>query len=96
MNIITTKGKGWQKRCWDLAKAGEAFEVLSLEQKHVLFLQELCVAYDCKFKYLPGKVVLRFPRVHKVGEEAAYKFNSPGNGQRKSSRRHMQAAGRHH
>lgn len=62
MNVITTKGRGWQKRCWDSAKAGEAFEVLSLEHKHVLFLQELCVAYDCKFKYLPGKVVLRFPR----------------------------------
>lgn len=36
MNVVTTKGRGWQKRCWELARVGESFEVLSLEHKHVL------------------------------------------------------------
>ena len=63
MKIITTKVRGWQKLCLEWAMAGNAFEVLGVEKKHILFFQELCEAYRGKYKYFSqNKFVLRFPQ----------------------------------
>ena len=70
MNVVTTKVKGWQKRCWEFAMEGKGFEVTGVEWKHIHFFQELCGAYNAKYKFSPGKFTLRFPH-------AAHETHSP-------------------
>jgi len=60
MRVISTKAKGWQKLCWELAQAGTAFEVPDVTPKQILFLQELCAAYRYKHKLVGDKLQL-FP-----------------------------------
>jgi hypothetical protein len=61
MTILTTKTKNWQKYAWEMAKAGMAFEVVAVDPNHVIFIQELCAAYKCKFRNIGNRLQLSFP-----------------------------------
>jgi hypothetical protein len=61
MRLITTKAKNWQKHAWELAKRGNDFEVIAVNPRHILFLQELCAAYKCKFRNIGNRLQLSFP-----------------------------------
>ena len=61
MRLITTKAKNWQKHAWELAKAGMDFEVMAVDPGHIVFLQELCAAYQCKFRNIGNRLQLSFP-----------------------------------
>jgi hypothetical protein len=49
-----------KKVCWELAQAGEAFEVPDVTPKQILFLQELCSAYRGKHKVLGNRLQIHF------------------------------------
>lgn len=61
--IVTTQGKGWQKRCWELAQTGTDFQLLAVKNAHIIFIQELCAAYKCKYKYVAGDLIMTFPQL---------------------------------
>ena len=61
MRVVSTKAKGWQKLCWELAQAGKAFEIPDVTPKQIVFLQELCAAYRCKHKVLGNKLQIFSP-----------------------------------
>jgi hypothetical protein len=61
MRLITTKAKNWQTHAWDLAKMGANFEVVAVDSGHILFIQELCAAYKCKFRNIGNRLQLLFP-----------------------------------
>lgn len=50
MNFTTTKTQGWQKHCWEWAKNNEPFELHGVEVIHYRFCDELCAAYQYKFR----------------------------------------------
>ena len=61
MRLITTEAKNWQKHAWELAKKGANFEVVAVNPQHILFIQELCAAYKCKFRNIGNRLQLLFP-----------------------------------
>lgn len=62
MRVISTRAKGWQKKCWELTQAGAEIEIPDITPKHLLFLQELCAAYHCKHKLVGNTLHLSFPQ----------------------------------
>jgi hypothetical protein len=68
VRIISTKAKGWQKEAWELAKAGEAFEIHNAAPKNILFLEELCAACEGKYRLVGDRLQFFFPS---PGQEAA-------------------------
>jgi len=60
MRLITTKARGWQKHAWELAKTGRAFEIIVVNSRHILFIQELCAAYKCRVRKIGDKLQLFF------------------------------------
>lgn len=58
MRVVSAKQNGWQKVCWELAKAGTAFEIPNVTPKQILFLQELCAGYRYKYKVVGNKLQL--------------------------------------
>ncbi|MGH7942533.1 MAG: hypothetical protein ACREE6_01090 [Limisphaerales bacterium] len=61
MRLITTNAKNWQKHAWEMAKKGINFEVVAVNSRHILFIQELCAAYKCKFRNIGNRLQLLFP-----------------------------------
>ena len=61
MRLITTRAENWQKYAWEMAKKGMDFEVVAVNPRHVLFIQELCTAYKCKFRNIGNRLQLSFP-----------------------------------
>jgi len=61
VKLISTSEKAWQRHCWELAKAGKEFEILNLTPRNLLFLEELCAAYQGKHKRVGGRLQLTFP-----------------------------------
>jgi len=61
MRLITTTAKNWQKHAWEMAKQGTNFEVVAVNPGHILFIQELCAAYKCKFRNIGNRLQLLFP-----------------------------------
>jgi len=50
MNFTTTKTAGWQKDCWEWAKAKESFELRDVAKEHFVFCDELCAAYGGQYR----------------------------------------------
>jgi hypothetical protein len=50
MNITTTKTRGWQQHCWDWAKAKEPFELRDVGTENIPFCDELCAAYQGRYR----------------------------------------------
>jgi len=44
-----------------MAKQGTNFEVVAVNPGHILFIQELCAAYKCKFRNIGNRLQLLFP-----------------------------------
>jgi hypothetical protein len=61
MKMVSTKAKGWQKLCWELAQAGMAFHVADVTPYQAVFLQELCAAYCYKHEILGNKFAFFSP-----------------------------------
>ena len=60
MKSTTTKTPGWQKQCWDWAKAKEPFELRDAAKEHLVFCDELCAAYGGQYQFSPITAVATF------------------------------------
>jgi hypothetical protein len=61
MTMVSTKAKGWQKLCWQLAQAGTEFQVADVTANQAVFLQQLCAAYCYKHEILGNRLLLFSP-----------------------------------
>jgi len=60
MNFTTTKTRGWQKQCWEWAKAQESFELREVNTEHFPFCDALSATYLGKYHFSCNTGVVTF------------------------------------
>jgi hypothetical protein len=60
MNFTTTKTKGWQKHCWEWAKAQQPFELREVGTEHFSFCEILSATYQGKYHFSFKTAVVTF------------------------------------
>jgi len=51
MNFTTTRTRGWQRLCWEWAKAQEPFELREVKTEHFPFCDILSATYRGKYHF---------------------------------------------